>query len=232
MTFEANTMPEDNFGLEPSDGSQTVEFYEDPVYTESNRYLEKKADLVRNVLSVEDADSLKLFIESKFESRSHSESSTISQVYELPYRPDEWDSNGVIQKVHDIAKAHILKTYAVVGQLEPRSFKLLMTNIDQSYGEEYGAYNQDNEILYTSIVTVSNPDDYWRGETKYPVNGEGLRLNRVDMLVHRNESLNTWEVSGVEHGTRFDLLVVFQESDRRVSYDYEIDQTDEGAISF
>lgn len=226
MNFGPNNFPDDWTGPNLPNNGKQPEFYEDPIYTEDNRHLEKKADLLCNVLTDDDSTQLELFIESKLGPSVSSELSESSRICNLPYRPDEWDAAGVIQKVQDIARNHILNTYVVVGDLEPRSFKLLRTEDVQTYKEEYDKYDQNGEILYTAVVTASNPDTYWHGETRYLVNGEGLRLRRNDMLVHRNERLNTWEIVEVLRGTRLDLVIVFQEIDRRISYDYDIDQTD------
>jgi len=204
------------------EGDSMEELYIDPVFTEENRYLEKRFDLLTEVLTKDESTCLEDFIKSKLVKIESD--SNISQTYKLQYRPDEWDSMGVIQKVQDIARSHIQKTYAVVGQLEPRSFTLLRTEDAQGYIEEYGVYNQNGEILYTAVVTASDSDDYYSGETLYLVNGEGFRPSRVDVVVHRNETLNNWEIVEVVKGTRLDLLIVFQEIERKLSYDYEIDQ--------
>lgn len=232
MNFGPNNFPADWTGPNLPNNGQQPEFYEDPVYTEDNRYLEKKVDLLQNVLTGEDSEALEAFIRSKLEGKVSTELSETSQIYNLPYRPDEWDTAGVIKKVYDIAREHILKTYAVIGQLEPKSFTLLRTEDVQTYKEEYGVYNKNGEILYTAAVTASTPEDYWCGETRYTQNGEGLQPRRTDMLVHRNESLNDWEILEVIRGTRLDLLIVLREHARRTSYDYPIDQLDENSISF
>jgi hypothetical protein len=216
--------------LRPDDSVE--EFYEDPIFNENNKYLEKKFDILTNVLTVEESTSLETFITSKISTNAPDSNSNTSQKYVLQYRPDEWDSAGAIQKVYDIARKHILDTYAVIGQLEPRSFTLLRTEDAQTYKEEYGAYNQNGEILYTAIVTASNPPDYYSGETLYLVNGEGFMPNRYDIVVHRNESHNNWEIVDVVTGVRLDLLVVFREHARRTAYNYYIDQLDEDSLNF
>lgn len=211
-------------------GDSVEEFYEDPIFNKDNRYLEKKFDTLRNALSAKESSALETFIVSKLSNNATISSS--SQKYILQYRPDEWDSMGVIQKVQDLVKDHIYKTYAVSGQLEPRSFSILRTEDAQGYKEEYGAYNQNGEILYTAIVTASDSSDYFSGETIYLVNGEGFKPSRSDVVVHRNETLNDWEITEVVRGVRLDLVIVFREIDRKVSYDYPIDQLDESSISF
>jgi hypothetical protein len=214
--------------LKPEDSKE--EFYEDPIFTKENRYLEKKFDTLTGIISPEESAALENFINSKLSASTTD--LAFSQVCTLQYRPDEWDSMGVVQKVQDIAREHIYKTYAVSGQLEPRSFTILRTEDVQTYKEEYGLYNQNNEILYTAIVTASHPDDYYSGETLYLNNGEGFRPARSDIVIHRNERLNDWEIVEVVTGVRLDLIIVFQEIDRKVSYDYPIDQLDESSVSF
>lgn len=204
-------------------GDTEHEVYVEPIFTAETRHLQKRFDILSNVITPEESLALKAFIESKI---PESSDSTYSQEVVLPYRPDEWDELGIVQKIQDLAKAHILKTYAVVGQLEPRKFMVIRTDNVQTYGETYGSYNQNGEILYTAVVTPSSPTDYYSGETLYGVNGEGFHPNSCDMVVQRNEELNSWEIVEVLTGVRFDLIVVFQEIDRTISYDYIINQDD------
>ena len=204
-------------------GDTEHEVYVEPVFTKETRHLEKRFDILSNVITPEESLALQAFIESKI---PESSDSTHSQELTLPYRPDEWDDLGIVQKIQDMAKAHILSTYAVVGQLEPRKFLILRTDNVQTYKETYGAYNENGEILYTAIVTPSNPTEYYSGETLYDINGMGFHPNSGDMVVQRNETLNNWEIVEVLTGTRFDLIVVFQEIDRTISYDYAISQED------
>lgn len=204
-------------------GDTEHEVYVDPVFTVETRHLQKRFDVISNAIDSEEGLSLKGFIESKI---PESSDSPYSQQLVLPYRPDEWDGSGVIQKVQDIAKAHVMSTYAIVGQLEPRKFMLLRTDNVQTYKETYGSYNENGEILYTAILTPSSPTEYYSGETLYAVNGEGFHPNPRDLVVQRNEELNNWEIVEVLTGTRFDLVVVFQEIDRTISYDYAISQDD------
>lgn len=205
--------------LRPGDDYEEV--YVDPVFNRGNRHLEKRFDVLKDAIDLEDSDALKEFIELKLPGGAEQE---LSQELVLQYRPDEWDSRGVIQKVQDIAKAHISSVFALSGQLEPRKFYLLRTENVQTYKQEYGLYNDNNETLYSAIVTVSSPTEYYSGETLYLVNGEGFRPNRTDIVIHRHEKINDWEIVEVLIGSRLDLVVVFQEIDRRISYDYPIDQ--------
>ena len=197
--------------------------YVDPIYTPDNRHLPKMFDFIKNAITDEEAESLREFIEQKLsEEREDLEA---SQSMVLAYRPDEWDSAGVIAKIQDLAKLHIQNTYSLGGYLGAQKFMLLRTENAQSYKEVYGNYNNDGEILYTAIVSPCRGTEYFQGETKYTINGEGFKPRAVDMTVHRNEELNNWEITEVINGTRFDLVIVFQEVDKQVSYDYEIDQT-------
>jgi hypothetical protein len=204
-------------------GDTEHEVYVDPVLTKETRHLQKKFEIIRNAITPEESLALKNYISSKI---TESSNSKYSNQLVLPYRPDEWDEFGVIQKIQDIAKGHILETYPIIGQLEPRKFMILRTDNVQTYKETYGLYNANSEILYTAIVTPSSPTDYFSGETLYTVNGEGFYPNPRDMVVQRNEELNSWEIIEVLSGTRFDLVVVFQEIDRTISYNYTISQDD------
>lgn len=193
-----------------------------PIYDGSNDHEEKKVDLLSGAISPSEADALLEFILNKFSKSASATSITLS------YRPEDWDVSGVIDKIHNVAKAHIHETYPIKGDLNPRSFTLLKTDDGRTYSETYGKYRNGNEILYTAVVTPISPAEYYSGETLYSVNGEGLRPNPCDMLVHRNERLNTWEIVEVLTGARYDLLIVFEEIDRAVSYDYPIKSLEYG----
>lgn len=203
-------------------GDSGDEVYVEPVFDGTNSYLEKRFEVLPGVLSSEEVLALKEFIGSKLPKSSEDE---FSQTLVLPYRPDEWDSIGVVQKVQDISRSHIVSTYAVSGQLEPVKFKVMRTDNVQKYLETYGKYNDNREILYTAITTVPSPVDHYSGETLYQNNGEGFRPNPGDLVIHRNETLNNWEIVGAANTPRFDLLIMFREVDRSISYDYVIDQT-------
>ena len=208
-----------------------VHDYIDPVFNETNRHLPKMFDVLRDVLTIEDAEGLEAFI--KYKMPTENDSSERSQFLELPYRTDEWDNTGVIAKIQELAKNHIQSTYSLAGYLEPRKFMLLRTENAQGYDEVYGAYNQNGEVLYSAIVTPTPSIDYYSGETRYTVNGEGFRPNPRDVVVHRNEEMNSWEMVEVVRGVRVDLIIVFQEINKQVSYDYVIDQSEaEGLTSF
>jgi len=203
----------------------------DPIFDETNRHLPKMFDILTNVLTYEEAGALEAFAKRKL--ATESEDLDTNQTLELPYRTDEWDGDGVIAKIQELAKQHIQNTYSLAGYLEPRKFMLMRTENAQSYKETYSEYNKNGEVLYTAIATPSSPAEYYSGETRYTVNGEGFRPSSRDVVVHRNEEMNNWEMVEVVTGVRFDLIIVFQEINKQVSYDYEIDQTiAEGLTSF
>ena len=206
-----------------------VHDYSDPVFDETNRHLPKMFDLLKNVLTIEDAEGLEAFI--KYKMPKEINDSETSQSLDLPYRTDEWDNTGVIAKIQELAKEHIQNTYSLAGYLEPRKFMLLRTENVQRYEDIYGSYNENGEVLYSAIVTPTSSDEYYSGETRYTVNGEGFRPSPRDVVVHRNEEMNNWEIVEVVRGVRFDLIITFQEINKQVSYDYEIDQTQAEGLS-
>ena len=210
------SIPEEN----PNDNA-------DPEYDGTNAELPKKFDTLKDVLSKEEADALRIFIEEKFKTVDADTKEIL-----MTYRPEDWDSEGIIEKLTDTTKAHIISTFRIEGSLNPRKFMLLRTRDVQSYEEEYGAYNQNGEILYTAVATASKRNEYFSGQTLYTRNGEGFFPREVDLIVHRNEELNNWEIHEVLEGERLDLIMVFEEIDRGVHYNYEIDQLEDDGIDF
>ncbi len=199
----------------------------DPVYDGTNTELPKRFDLLTSALSKQEASDLNAFLVEKF-----SDIDVTTRSIDLSYRPEDWDDSGVIEKLHNIVREHIKQTYKITGSLNPRRFTLLRTTDVQTYSETYGDYNANNEILYTAIYTAPNVTDYYSGETLYNKNGEGFFPSGYDVVIHRNEELNNWEILDVVKGQRLDLLMVFEEIDRGVSYDYPIDQLEDDGVGY
>lgn len=154
-------------------------------------------------------------------------------VVELLYRPDEWDSEGVIQKVQDLAKDHIKNTFVTINQLEPRGFRLARISNHLEWGEEYSKYNSNGEIIYQVTATVSNNDICNGGSTVYVNTGiEVPHANGTTVAIHRAEELNDWKLSHIYSGHRLDLIIYIQEFDKQKSYDYPIDQITEDLPDF
>lgn len=206
----------------PNDANQDP--YVDPEYTEENRYLPKKFDILTGVVTTEEAEKLREFITSKLPNTSEDSS---SQSHVLPYRSDEWDSDGIINRLQSLARDHVRATFHTIGAVEPRKFMLLRTDASQSYSETYGNYINNREILYTAVVTPVSEFSHSPDETVYTTNGEGFKPSQVDMVVHRNEEYNNWSIPELDSGSRLDLIMVFREVDQSISYDYPMDQLEE-----
>lgn len=196
---------------------------EDFVYDKTNRHLTKKFSNIVDALTEEEVEALKEFILTKLPEEVEGEE---SQVWTLPYRTDEWDNLGVIHKVQELAKEHIANTYYLEGAVEPKRFELIRTDGIQKYSQEYPqSYINKNEILYTVVVTATNQTEYEWGQTVYIRNGEGFKPRSRDVLVHRNEEYNDWEIEEPMNGTRLDLVITLREMNMGISYDYPIDQS-------
>lgn len=190
---------------------------EDNQSNDNNNYTE-----VLGVLSSDELQSMYTYILDKLPEKS---SDSVSQERLLQYRPDEWDSLGAIQKVQDAAKQHISETYPVVGQIEPRKFFILRTDAGQTYEQVYADSNNSREVVYTTVTTVVDADSYEYGETIYTESGEGFKPAIGSTLVHKDVKANSWKIDDPVSGCRLDLVIVFQNIDRNISYDYPMDQT-------
>lgn len=208
-----------------------VEEYIEPVFTADNRHLPKMFDVLEDQITDEEAEQLLSFIDSRLLAPAEGESEFSSKL-KLLNRPDNWDDHGVIEKIYNIARSHIMGTYWMVGNLEPRDFIIMRTEDVQKYEETYGAFDENGETLYTAVVTPCPTDSYFQGETRYTTNGEGFVPSPTNIVLHRNERLNDWEITEVVNGTRYDLLLVFQEPTQRVSYDFEIEQTVDDGVEY
>lgn len=183
----------------------------------------KEAEILLNALTEEESRSLREFILSKVPD---------SGVFNLPYRPDEWDSMGVMQKIQDLAKDHIRVTHVTNSQLEPRSFSLLNISNFEDYGEEYQECNANNEILYRVVATVSNAEICTGGNTLYINTHRSVNhASGTTVTIHRCERLNNWKMSPVT-GSRLDLVIYLQENAKQISYDYHIDQIESDLPDF
>lgn len=183
---------------------------------DSTRSLPKEADVLINAITLEESSVLKDFILSKLPDPGS---------VDLLYRPDEWDSAGVIQKIQDLAKDHISRNYVTYNQLEPRGFKLSRISDSSDCGEEYSEYNLNGEIVYQVTATVSNRETCIGGDTLYTHTYlEVPHEDGTTVVIHRDEKLNDWKISPIVSGDRLDLIIYIQEFDLQKSYDYPIDQ--------
>lgn len=178
--------------------------------------LPKQAETIANAITESESSILREFILSKLPEEGS---------VELQYRPDEWDSAGVIQKIQDFGKDYIQRTHVTNNQLEPRKFKLSNIIETSELGEEYSEYNKNGEILYLITATVSNAASCSGGSTIYTEMGKVIDLSSgTTISIHRCELVNSWKMMPVRSGNRLDLSILIQENDRQVSYDYPIDQ--------
>lgn len=192
--------------------------------TENAAETPRKVDILVDALTKEESSSLRAFILEK----------TINNnSIDLPYRPDEWDADGIIQKIQDLAKEHIKHNFVTNNQLEPRRFTLINIEDSDEYGEEYSEYNQDAVISYKVMATVSNEETCSGGSTVFPHNGKHVdHLDGTTITIHRCERINDWNLSDIYKGQRLDLAMEFQDVGRRISYNYHIEQTTEDLLGF
>lgn len=190
----------------------------------NNKSSPKQAETIVNAITESESSILREFILSKLPSEGS---------LELQYRPDEWDSAGIVQKIQDLGREYIQRTHVVSNQLEPRKFKLYNIVDASELGEEYSEYNKNGEILYLITATVSTSDSCSGGSTIYTETGKVVDLSSgTNITIHRCESLNSWKIMPVRSGNRLDLSILIQENDRQISYDYPIDQITRELPSF
>lgn len=205
-------------GMRPEDNENEIDLERDPS--------QREHEILQDELTVEEAEGLKRFIESKLP--ANSDKSDDSSTVDLAYRPDAWDPEGVIEKLYLRAKEYIKESFQIDGYVEPKKFKLIRTENAQTYKEQYLELEEQAETSYTATVSLLDLDIIG-GTTLYTINGEGFVPRNTDLVIHRNEKLNNWEIVEVLSGTRFDLVMVFRDTHRRISYGYYIDQIeDEG----
>lgn len=185
-------------------------------------------EILKSVISETEAECLRKYIESKLPNEGDP-LDDYSQTTTLQYRPDEWDSCGTISKLQDIAKDYLKQKFEIGPELGPKEFVLVRTDNFQQYVQEYGDIDP-NEIFYTAIVTPTPSSEYVNGRTLYTHSGEGFWPSSVDMVIHRNEYFNNWEIQDVHSGYRLDLIFVFRQINRRISYAFDMPQTDDDVL--
>jgi hypothetical protein len=185
--------------------------------------------VVKDCVSREEVDALRRFVEAKIPA-STNDSSEVSQVVELYNRPDAWDDSGVIDKFQVFFRQYIKENFFLTGILEPRKFILLRTDELQSYEENYEDFVDNGEAAYIAIATLN--DDYKGGDTIYRT-GEGITSPVGGLSIHRAETLNSWKISDVVVGTRFDLVLVVIERPVEARYDeFAIEQSVDDGIDY
>lgn len=189
-----------------------------------NKSLPVQAGIIADAITEAESSVLKEFILSKLPNEG---------TLELQYRPDEWDSAGIVQKIQDLGRDYIQKTHVTNNQLEPRQFKVSNIVDTSELGEEYSDYNKNGEILYLITATVSTGSSCSGGSTIYTETGKVVDLSSgTTIVIHRCESINGWKMMPIRSGNRLDLSILIQENDRQISYDYPIDQITEELPNF
>ena len=185
----------------------------------------KRFRVVRELITKEEAKQLSDFILSKLPEEGDME--TPPSTLNLPYRPDEWDSTGVIEKIYNFGKEYLRENFELEGGLEPKTFKLIRTDGYQVYKEVFPEEEELKEKTYSLILTplIASTGGFFAGTTVYAVNGEGFTPETTSLIVQKNMSLNNWEITEGGGGTRLDLVITFREFRQGMSYDYKIEQT-------
>jgi hypothetical protein len=190
----------------------------------STKHLPKNANILTGLISDSDISNLRNFINEKVADNDAS--------INLRYRPDEWDSTGVIQKVYDLIKEYLKENYEIQGQLEPRKFTIRRILDASDIGEEYGDYDANGEILYSATFSIPGLDGCSGGETTYLKYDCTVKPDDTAILIHRCEANNDWRTNRIGDGSRLDLVILFQEISREISYDFDIDQIIENIPNF
>lgn len=189
---------------------------------------------IEGCITLEEASKLLSFAQSVIPTANNEESEE-SQVHYLYNRPDAWDPYGVLNKIQTAFREHIKETYHLTGILEPKSFAIIRSDELQSRREDYGHYeSNEGEIFYTGYMTLNTQrEDYVGGDNIYVNDGRGFTSLPGTLHVHRNEDGNSWMISDVHVGTRFDVVIVVTERQVRARYDeFEIDQTVDDGVDY
>jgi len=147
--------------------------------------------------------------------------------HELGNRPDSWDETGLVSRLQELFRSYIKSNFFLLGNIEPRQISILCAPETTGYREKYGLFENNGEVIYTAIVPLSySKTDYLGGDIVYTKPGEGGYGAPGQMLIHRNETINSWMLEDVDSGTRLDLILVQQEVRNLASYtEFSIDQT-------
>jgi hypothetical protein len=174
-------------------------------------------EIVELKLGKDDLEALKEFIDGK-NLIPNLTNETSKEV--LLNRLDAIDSAGIISKLTDMFREHILGKYFVNGHLEVRAYIALRSEGSQGYSEKYEQLEETTEVTYTAIVPLSRQGEDYVGGLLYYLDGENeLFIDPGYASIHRNEPQNSWKIANVISGTRLDLLLVQME--RRTGVTYE-----------
>lgn len=188
-------------------------------------------EIVGDVITGEESEYLGNFIMSKFKDVP-APSGSISLAVPLPYRLDEWDDRGIIEKIHSKAKHYFQTTFNIGPNIGPMEFLLVKSEMKQRHKTFYEPFVPGGDVFYTAIITPVVRENHDPGTTNYINLNQSLSPGGVDMVVHKNDVPTNWEIVGGNYGIRVDLIIVFRENTKRISYDYKIDQTDSDSLIF
>ena len=199
--------------------------------TRETRHLPIPFATLNDVLTLVEVDLLRDFA---LNFSSDATEDDFSVKHELPNRPTEWDPHGLVMKLQDQFRDYIQRNFFILGSVEPRYFTILRTDELQSYVDKYSYFENGGYVLYTAIIPLSHQGtDYTGGDLTYMQTGEGGSGKPGQMLVHRNETLNSWALNKVESGIRIDLVLVQHEIENRTSYtEFEMEQTIDDGMSY
>jgi len=189
---------------------------------------------LENCVTAEEAAKLLSFAKTVIPSATN-EDSEETQVHYLYNRPDVWDSDGVIDKIQIAFREFIRETYYLNGILEPKFFAIMRSDELQGRTEMYENFESpEGETFYTGYMTLNTQrEDYVGGDNVYVNDGRGFTSLPGTLHVHRNEDGNSWEITPVHVGTRYDVLIVVTERQVRARYDeFEIEQTVDDGVEY
>lgn len=140
---------------------------------------------------------------------------------ELKNRLDNWDPDGVVNKIQGVVRDYVVNTFYLLGTLEPRKFVGLRTRARQENSETYSTpIDTASEVLYTCMVRLNDSPEVNGGEIVYSLKGEAEAAPLGSISIHRNESINSWKTLPISDGTRYDFMFVLAEA-RRIELTYD-----------
>ena len=159
-----------------------------------------KEEVTPNVLSEEQVTGLLQFIEGKI--------SLGSSDCDIGADKTAWDDDGVVERLWQILDASVREKFAIKRDLKISKVLALKTEKRGYYYERYWEIEEDSQIKYSGVVTLSEgygdgESVYFRARKSVPVVG--------DMMIHRHEKLNSWAINTVTSGVRLDIVLTLEE---------------------
>lgn len=183
-----------------------------------------KYELLEDQLYPNEIASLRVFAETQ---------TATDNYIELYNRPDSWDTEGVIAKVNELFRAYIKDTFYLTGVLEPRLFKILKTDEAAGHTENYNTLDTRNEILYTATLSLNGAEDYSGGVTVFRKAGDSVSPAAGDIIICRQEELNSWEIVPTSSGFRLDVVLVLTELQKVADYkEFKMEQSIDDGVEY